>query len=177
VLEILDDLDVLARPDVDVRTLGLAGVGFGSRAAETVPRDRIVQAISPAVRLTLGSSDRSGRFYREDGRELSFAAVVDTILDGAGTLHFADHTCYRIADGRVVGFALSGDVRGHLRHFAHLRSYDEFLFVFGMPDRAEQRIDTGEVMGYVHHYWASRKRAYWDAWEDHLTLVNLGDFE
>jgi hypothetical protein len=42
VIEILDDLDVLARPDIDPRTLSLASVPFGSKAADTVDRDRVV---------------------------------------------------------------------------------------------------------------------------------------
>ncbi len=35
----------------------------------------------------------------------------------------------------------------------------------------------GDLMSYEAYYWGSRKHVTWDAWEDRVSFVNLGDFE
>lgn len=76
--------------------------------------------------------------------------------------------------GEVVGFAIYGP---HLSHFARLASYEEFLAAFGTPDRAREDETYGDLMGYDTYYWGARKHVRWDAWDDRVSLINLGAFE
>ncbi|MER6022252.1 hypothetical protein, partial [Streptomyces anulatus] len=63
------------------------------------------------------------------------------------------------------------------RHFAQLASYEEFLAAFGTPDRAREDETYGDLMGYDTYYWGARKHVRWDAWDDRVSLINLGAFE
>ncbi|HET6285133.1 MAG TPA: hypothetical protein VFG15_00105 [Amycolatopsis sp.] len=48
-IEILDDLDIFTRPDVDPPTLSLAGVRVGAKAADTVALDRVIKVTHDGV--------------------------------------------------------------------------------------------------------------------------------
>ncbi|WP_147287883.1 hypothetical protein [Nocardia pseudobrasiliensis] len=177
-IEILDELDVLTQAHLDLSILSLAGVPYGSVAAEHIERDQVTQVtLAPIVRTTRSSGGARHDYYDENGRLLSRTQVIDSVVQASGMVHFADYRSYLVKDGIIVGFALTGDRRGHLAHFAHLNSYDEFLAVFGSPDQVEEHWDTGELMSYSNHYWASRKMASWDCWDERLSLVNLGDYD
>jgi hypothetical protein len=179
VIEILDHLDVLARPVLDLGTLSLAGVPYGSRAADTVARDRITHVSSaPIVHRSVSGTRTDSRFYAADGRSLPLDEVIDSVIGTTGVVHLADHISYRIVDGAVVEFALYSPDPGHLTHFAFLRSYDEFLAAFTVPDRVEETRDFGDLLGYHTYYRGSRKTVYWECSDEsghgRLALVNLG---
>ncbi|KZB84250.1 hypothetical protein [Amycolatopsis regifaucium] len=177
-IEILDDLDILARPDVDPRTLSLAGVRFGAEAAGTVARDRVIEVtLSPIVHRTIGGSGRDTEYYGADGEPLSREEVIENVFETEGIVHFSGKFSYRIVGGTVSGFALYGAERGLLAHFGYLRSHDEFLDLFGTPDLVEESIDSGELMGYRHFYRAAEKQVFWDSLDDRVNSLNVGDFE
>lgn len=181
-IEILDDLGVLAQRDLDLATLSLAGVPFGANAAEAVPRQRISDVTgSPIVQRSVAGTDIDSEHYGVDGRRLPLDEVIDSVIEAVGMVHLTGNLGYKIVGGSVVGFALYGADRGHLAHFGFLRSYEQFLAEFGAPDRAEESRIYGDLMGYHSYYWHSRKHVYWDAWEEdgsgHLSSVSLGDYE
>ncbi|MEV4515758.1 hypothetical protein AB0K00_43240 [Dactylosporangium sp. NPDC049525] len=180
-IEILDDLGVLARRNLDPATLSLSGVPFGATAATAVPRHRITEVTgSPIVHRSRTGDAIESEYYGADDRRLPLDEVIDSVMQTAGMVHFAGRFSYKIVDGAVVGFALYGAERGHLAHFGFLRSYERFLAEFGAPDRAEESRTYGDLLGYHNYYWHSRKQVYWDAWgEDgsgQLSSVSLGDY-
>ncbi|MBE1573913.1 hypothetical protein ACFORH_16275 [Amycolatopsis roodepoortensis] len=176
-IEILDDLDVLTRPDLDPRGLSLAGARLGSKAADTVARGSVIEVtLSPIVHRAIAGSGRETEYYGADGEPLSREKVVENAVETEGVVHFPGKFSYRIVGGTVVGFAMYGGERGLLAHFGYLRSRDDFLDVFGTPDLVEESFDCGELMGYRHHYRASEKKVFWDSWNDHVGSLNLGDF-
>jgi hypothetical protein len=175
VIEILERLDVLAKPVLDVRTLRLGGVPYGSTATDTIPRYRIKRVThSPVAYQLTGGAGKDTEYFGHDGQRLTFDTVVDSALEGDGVVHFADRTSCQVTDGKVVGFALYGGNRSHLSHFDYLRSYDEFLAAFGTPDQVKEHRAFGDVLGYQHYFRGTRKRAYWDGFEGRLSSVSLG---
>ncbi|MFD7554498.1 hypothetical protein ACFV9E_08145 [Streptomyces sp. NPDC059835] len=58
-----------------------------------------------------------------------------------------------------------------------LKSYEEFLAVFGRPDRMRENETYGDLMSYETYYWGAQKHVRWDVWEDRVSFINLGDFE
>ncbi|HEX6360764.1 hypothetical protein [Actinophytocola sp.] len=175
-IEILDNLRLLTRPHLDPRTLSLAGVPFGAKASDNIDRHKITEVISPIVHRTANRRGAEPEFYDREGRRLTFGDLIDDVFDGEGMVHFADRTSYKIVNGRVVGFALYGAEKGYLSQFGFLKSYNDFLELFGRPDLVEEHTDLGELMGYRNYYWYSSKQAYWDSWDEQLTLVNLGAY-
>ncbi|MGW3892721.1 hypothetical protein ACWD69_28945 [Micromonospora chokoriensis] len=177
-IEILDSLDVLAQPVPDLRTLTLAGIRYGSNAADSIDRERIEQVtLSPIVRRQKSSDGAEPEYYGADGQRLTLDEVVDSVIGAAGMLHFAGNISYKIEGGTVVGFALYGAEHGPLAHFGSLRSYEEFLNAFGAPDSVERHAAYGDLLGYHNYYWGSKKQAYWDSWDERLSSVNLGDYD
>ncbi|MFG1870774.1 hypothetical protein [Micromonospora arborensis] len=176
-IEILDSLDVLAQPVLDLRALALAGIRYGSNAADAIDRKRIEQVtLSPIVRRQESGDGTKPVYYGEDGQRLSLDEVVDSVVGAEGMLHIAGNISYKVAAGTVVGFALYGAERGPLAYFGSLRSYEEFLTAFGTPDSVERNEVYGDLLGYHNYYWASKKQAYWDSWDERLSSVNLGDY-
>ncbi|WP_027344583.1 hypothetical protein [Hamadaea tsunoensis] len=47
-IEILEQLDTLTRPDLDPATVTVGGVALGARAVDVIDRDRISQALACA---------------------------------------------------------------------------------------------------------------------------------
>ncbi|MFE3190319.1 hypothetical protein ACFXHA_15000 [Nocardia sp. NPDC059240] len=177
-IEILDDLGVLTRADLDLSVLSLAGVPYDSIADQYVEYDRITEVtFSPIVRMSRSSGGTWLDHYDADGKLLNRAQVIDSIIHTTGMLHFADHTSCLVKDGKIAGFALTGGRQGHLAHFSHLNSYEEFLAAFGSPDQVQEGWAMGDLMTYSNHYRASFKMARWDCWNERLSLVNLGQYE
>ncbi|MEU4554063.1 hypothetical protein [Micromonospora violae] len=177
-IEILDSLDVLAQPVPDLRMLTLAGIRYGSNAADSVDRERIEQVtLSPIVHRQKSCAGAEREYYGADGQRLTLDEVVDSVIDAEGMLHFAGNISYKIAGGTVVGFALYGAERGPLAYFGSLRSYEDFLTAFGTPDNVERNEVYGDLLGYRTYYWGSKKQAYWDSWDERLSSVNLGDYD
>ncbi|GGM41198.1 hypothetical protein ACFFX1_12885 [Dactylosporangium sucinum] len=177
-IEILDNLGILARPDLDLSTLSLAGARYGSNAATSIDRARIKEVtFSPIVRRGRSSTGIESEYYAADGRRIPLDEVIDSVITADGMLHLHGHVSYKIAAGIVVGFALYGADRGHLTYFRHLRSYDDFLAAFGRPDRVERNEAFGDLLGYDNSYWASKKQANWDSWDERLSSVSLGSYE
>ena len=159
-IEILDQLDILARPELDLSTLSLAGVHFGARAADAIPRDRVTQ-VTPANAIPYYGAVGQ----RPDGD----AEIVD------GTVHFAGQLSFKVAGGLVVGFTLYGEAQ--LDHFREIATYEDFLVRFGTPDRIEKREAFGDLLGYRNYYDRSRKQVYWDHKAGRLAQISLGAYE
>ncbi|MFB7784035.1 hypothetical protein ACFC1D_15175 [Streptomyces vinaceus] len=49
--------------------------------------------------------------------------------------------------------------------------------MFGTPDRALEDEAYGDLMGYDNYYRGAQKHVRWDAWDDRISLINLGAFE
>ncbi|SCD34241.1 hypothetical protein GA0115253_1000912 [Streptomyces sp. Termitarium-T10T-6] len=47
-IEILENLDLLSRPDLDLAAVEVNGIALGAPAA-TVPRERIASGLSPVI--------------------------------------------------------------------------------------------------------------------------------
>ncbi|WP_406513641.1 hypothetical protein OG851_37760 [Streptomyces sp. NBC_00161] len=172
-IEILDDLDMLSRPHLDLASVEMGGTALGAPAT-SVPRRSIIQAQSSIVARYRGGTDMDSEYHDADGRRLSLDEVVDHAARSDGFLYCADELTYKVRAGTVVGFAIYGP---HLSHFAHLTSYEELLAAFGRPDRAHEDEAYGDLMGYVNYYWEAQKSVRWDAWDHRVSLINLGDFE
>lgn len=124
VIEILDQLDVLAEPVLELETLSLAGIPYGSRAADSVDRDRISQVtLSPIVHGYRGGASIEPAYHGADGGRLTLDEVIDSVIGAHGILHLPGKVSVRVAGGRVVGFALYGASRGPLAHLGVLTSY------------------------------------------------------
>ncbi|MEU4238589.1 hypothetical protein [Actinoplanes sp. NPDC026619] len=179
-IEILDDLGVLARADLDPATLSLAGVPFGADAAGTLPRGRIIEAGSSIVHRSIVGTDRIPEYFAADGRRLTLDDVIDSAFVDGGMLYFAGHFSCQIVGSLVAGFALYGAERGHLAHFGYLRSYEEFRRTFGPADRTEESRVYGDLLGYHDYYWRSRKHVYWSADDEDgtgcLSSISIGDY-
>ncbi|MFE3403551.1 hypothetical protein [Streptomyces anulatus] len=172
-IEILDNLDVLSRPHLDLTTIEVGGVALGTPGVD-VPRESLVEAQSNLVARYRGGTDLDSEYYDAEGRRLTPDEVFDDAARSDGFLYRADKVSYKVRAGAVVGFAMYGP---HLSHFAQLASYEEFLAAFGTPDRAREDETYGDLMGYDTYYWGARKHVRWDAWDDRVSLINLGAFE
>jgi hypothetical protein len=179
-IEILDDLGVLVRPDLDPATLSLAGVAFGADAAGTVARRKITEASSSIVHRSISGTDRVPEYFAADGRRLTLDEVIDSAIRDGGMVHSADNFSYKIEGSQVVGFALYGAGRGHLAQFGYLRSYEQFRLTFGTADRTEESRVYGDLLGFHNYYWHSRKHVYWSASDEDgtgcLSSISIGDY-
>ncbi|MFC6981939.1 hypothetical protein [Streptomyces cirratus] len=128
-MEILENLDVLSLPRLDLTTIRMGGIALGA-PADSIPRHRIVQAQSSAVARSRGG-DGTDSEYHDAGQPLTPDEVIDRTVRSDGFLYCADEVTYKVSAGLVVGFAIYGR---HLSHFAHLSSYEELLAAFGTPD-------------------------------------------
>ena len=178
VIEILDNLDVLARPFLDLRTLASAGVHYGSNAADTIDRERIEQVtLSPMVHTQKSGDGTTPEYYDAGGRRITLDEVVGSVIDAGGMLHVAGNISYKVA-GRNSGRlrVLRCGARPPA-YFNSLRSYEDFLTEFGTPDSVERNEAYGDLLGLHNYYWGSKKQAYWDSWDERLSSVNLGDYD
>ncbi|MEV8326650.1 hypothetical protein [Kitasatospora sp. NPDC056731] len=172
-IEILDNLHMLSRPHLDLTTVEMDGIALGA-AATSVPRRSIIQAQSSVVAQYRGGSDIDSEYYDADGRRLTLDEVVNHAARSDGFLYCADKLTYKVRAGAIVGFTIYGP---HLSHFAHLTSYEELLAAFGNPDQAHEDEAYGDLMGYDNYYWGAQKHVRWDAWDQRVSLINLGAFE
>lgn len=173
-VEILSDLDVLKARSLDLETLQMDGVPFGS-STERFPRHKVVEvSLSPIVHRSRGGTGIKTEYFDRDGRCIPLDHVIDSIIGADGMVHFKNKVGYKITAGKVVGFAIYGD---HLRRFDDLKTYDDFLRVFGQPDRATTDTAYGDLMGYSNYYYDSRKHVEWDSFDNRVSLINLGAYD
>ena len=172
-IEILDNLDLLSRPHLDLTAVEMDGIALGAPAAG-VPRLSVIQAQSSIVARYRGGTDIDSEYHHADGRRLTLDEVVHHAVRSDGFLYCADKLTYKVRAGTVVGFSIHGP---QLSHFARLTSYEELLAAFGRPDRAHQDEAYGDLMGYDNYYWGAQKLVRWDAWDHRVSLINLGAFE
>ncbi|MEW2129838.1 hypothetical protein [Streptomyces sp. NPDC005435] len=172
-IEILENLDLLSRPNLDLAGVEVNGIALGAPAT-AVPRQHIVEGLSSVVARYRGGTDLESEYYDAEGRRLTLDEVIDDVVRSDGFLYGTDEINYKVRAGAVVGFAIGGP---HLSHFAHLTSYEEFLTVFGRPDRMRENEAYGDLMSYETYYWGARKHVTWDTWEHRVSFINLGDFE
>ncbi|MFH7594509.1 hypothetical protein WDV06_05305 [Streptomyces racemochromogenes] len=172
-MEILEDLDVLMRPHLDLPTLRMGGIALGA-PADGVPRHRIVEAQASVVARYRGGDDIDSEYHDADGRPLTLDEVIDHTVRSDGFLYCAGELTYKVRAGLVVGFAIYGP---RLSHFAHVTSYEELLAAFGTPDLVREESAYGDLMGYDLYYWGARKHVKWDASGNRVSLINVGDFK
>lgn len=171
--EILSNLQVLRAPILDLETLLLDGVAFGSDT-RGFPRHNIVEVTgSPLVRGSRSGTNIEAEYWGADGQRLSLDEVIDSVINADGMVHFKNKFGFKIASGKVVGFALYGD---QLRHFDYLKSYEDLLRAFQKPDRVWTNEVDGDLMGYHNYYYGSRKCVAWDSFGEQVFLINLGDY-
>ena len=173
-LELLADLDLLREAALDLTSLQMDGVAFAASTAQ-LPRNKITEVnFSPIVVRSRSGTNIKPEYFDSAGRQLSMDEVIDSVIDSAGIVHFASKISFKIRAGRVVGFALYGD---HLRHFDGLKTYEEFGRAFGVADRIVENKAYGDLMGYDHYYFRSRKHVAWSEFDSHVSLINLGDYD
>ena len=172
--EILLDLELLKSPILHLPDLQLDGVPFGV-TTDSFPRHKITEvSFSPIVARSCSGTDIKLEYYDSAGQQLSFDAVIDSVIATNGIVHFPSKISFKIAAGRVVGFALYGD---HLRRFEYLRTYEDFCAAFGSADRVVVNEAYGDLMGYDHFFFQSRKHVAWDAFAERVNLINLGEYD
>ncbi len=172
-LEILDDIPCLQRQELDLTDLSLAGVPFGAESS-AIPRHRIREVtFSPLVANGRSATGIDPEYYDADGRRLPMNEVIDSVVQHSGTVHFKEKISFKIVASVVAGFALYGE---HLRVFDDLTTYEAFRHAFGTPDRLVENEAYGDLMGYTHYYYRSRKCVVWGAFSSRVSLVNLGAY-
>jgi hypothetical protein len=173
-IEILDHLDVLTEPVLDLITLSLDGVEFGS-SVDSFPRQKITGLTFAKIVHSSRSGTNIEPEYRDaDDRLLALDEVIDSIFRDDGIAHFSSKISFKIAAGKIVGFAIYGKQLGH---FSDLNSHDECLRRFGRPDRVQKNEAYGDLMGFDNYYFASRKLVSWDSWDNRVSLINLGSYD
>jgi hypothetical protein len=172
-IEILSNLEILRTPILDLETLQLDGVAFGADT-RAFPRHKIAEvSFSPLVHGSRSGTNIEAEYFDADGKRLSKEVVIDSVINANGMFHFKDKFGFKIADGKVVGFSLYGD---QLRHFDYLKSQEDLLRAFGKPDRTRTNEAYGDLMGYDNFYYGSRKCVSWSSFDEHISLINLGDY-
>jgi hypothetical protein len=171
--EILADLEALRSPDLRLADLQMDGISFGA-TTDCFPRQKISEVtFSAIVARQRGGPGKEAEYFDSAGRKLEFEEVVESVIIASGIVHFPSRISYKIADARVVGFALYGD---HLRHFRYVTSYDEFCAAFGPPDRVIPYEADGDLFGYDHYYFRAQKHVAWDEFGLRVSLINLGAY-
>jgi hypothetical protein len=173
--ELLADLDVLMKEDLDLSGLSLEGVPFGA-SARVVPRERVRFADGlPWIRRSFTRCvGAPTQYFDEHGCEIPLASIVAQVTGAHGTLGLDSSCSFAVVDGLVRGFAITGE-RLH-RHFSRLRTHDDFIAAFGAGGRVEESVVEGDLMGYWHRYPRTPKVVYWDEWDHCITIVSLGEF-
>src|SRR5450432_40723 len=156
--ELLDHLALLTSPALDLNDLRLDGVAFGS-ATTDFPREKICEVtFSPIVSRHRSGTNIESEYFDSQGRRISRNDVIDSVISTSGMVHFASKISFKIVAGRIVGFALYGD---SLRRFDYMKTYARFCREFGPADRVVENVTYGNLMGYKHYYFGSRKRVTW----------------
>ena len=142
-IEILDNLDMLSQPHLDLTTVEMGGVALGA-SATSVPRRSILQAHSSVVAQYRGGTDIESEYFDADGRRVTLDEVVSHAAESDGFLYCADKLTDKVRAGTIVGFPVYGP---HLSHFTRLTSCEEFLAAFGRPDHVHEDEAYGDLMG------------------------------
>ncbi|MFF4368324.1 hypothetical protein [Streptomyces sp. NPDC001594] len=128
-MEILENLDVLSQPHLDLTAIRMGGIALGA-PADSIPRQRILEAQSSVVARYRGGDDIDSEYHDSDGRRLTLDQVIDHTVRSDGFLYCAEELTYKVSGGLVVGFAIYGP---HLSHFAHLTSYESCWMCSARP--------------------------------------------
>lgn len=173
-IELLNDLELLRQPRLQLATLALCGVGFGSQAA-AFPHERVVEVtLSPIVRsLQFDKDNDKPKLYLDgQGDPIPLRRVVESVLEqGDGVLHFADDVSFGIERGAVARFSLYGRALSHWHGVSQLR---ELLLAFGQPDKLVRTEANGDTMFFDAYYESSRKWLRWDDRWQRLVFIALG---
>jgi hypothetical protein len=173
VVELLENIDVLRHRALYLSSLRLAGVAFGARGRE-IPRAAIVDVSgSPIVSRSSSGTTIAPRYWDAAGNVLSRDEVIDSVIDADGTVHVEPNLSFKLVGGRVMGFALYSS---HLARLGSPKTYDDLIGTFGTPDRERELVTFGDLMGYDLYFETARKQVCWDAIDQRVYLVNLGDY-
>ncbi|MBX7219024.1 MAG: hypothetical protein K1Y36_03690 [Blastocatellia bacterium] len=171
-IEILDNPEVLTQPRLDLHTLHMDRVIFGS-TTDSFPCHKISEVtFSPVVFRQTGGG-REAEYFDADGNLLTFDQVIESVIHTNGQVHFANKTSYKIQGGRVVGFAIYG---AHLEYFASIKTHEELVQRFGTPDVMKSEEAYGDLMGYSLYYYGSSKHVRWCSVTNEIILINLGAY-
>ncbi len=169
--ELLTNMDLLREPVLDLETLQLDGIRFGSTTAQ-FPRHKITEvSFSPIVAKSVSRRDGT-QYFDQSGQQLSLESVIDSVIDTAGVVHFTSRISFRIRAARVVCFSIYG---AQLRYFDFLRTYRDFCDAFGVPDRVAEIVGYDGLMAYRHTYFGARKIVVWDEYDLQVSCVALGE--
>lgn len=172
-VELFENVDILRQKAIYLSSLSLAGVGFGARGRE-IPRDAIVEVSgSPLVARSSTGTNIAPTYWDAAGNVVPFDDVIDSVIDGDGMIHLEPKVSFKLVAGRVMGFSLYGP---HLAGLGHPKTYDDLIAIFGEPDRERERLTFGDLMGYDLYYEVARKQVSWDAIDQRVFLVCLGDY-
>jgi hypothetical protein len=173
VIEILANLDVLKRPNLELTELSMDGVRFGA-PGRTIPRDRIVEVtFSPLVHGSRSGTNIRAQYFDKAGDEIPLGRVIDSVIDASGMLHFANKISFKVSGGVIVGFALYG-LKADA--FGTFEGPDNVIAAFGTPDKSRENVSYGDLMGWDFYYEGSRKQVSWDAFDRCISSINLGDY-
>ncbi|MGW2988148.1 hypothetical protein [Streptomyces goshikiensis] len=123
-IEILENLDLLSRPNLDLAGVEVNGIALGTQAA-TVPRQRIVGGLSSVIARYRSGTNIESEYYDADGRSLTLDEVIEDVVRSDGFLYGADKINHKVCAGAVVGFAIRGPTSVPLRTLGLVR---------GVPD-------------------------------------------
>jgi hypothetical protein len=173
-IEILENLEILRQPVLDLSELQLDGVSYGMSTA-TFPRHKIRDVMfSPIVWNSRGGTDKKPEYFDATGRQLSLNELIDSVIDSNGIFHCENSIAFKIASGRIVGFGVYGV---HLRHFDYLDTYEKFASAFPGADSIIRDEDDGLLWRCDHYYYGSRKHVTWNAtFRVGIAHINLGEF-
>lgn len=172
-IEILADLEVLKRPQLTLVELSLEGVAFGAQG-RSIPRDRIVEVtFSPIVFSSRSGTNIPAQYFDENGGEIPLDRVIDSVIDADGMVHFANKLSFKLAAGAIDGFSLYGT---RFEAFGKLEGPGAVIEMFGAPDQSRENISYGDLMGWDFYYAGSQKQVSWDAFDNCISLINLGEY-
>jgi hypothetical protein len=170
-LDLLEHMDLLKSPRLQLENLALCGVHFGSVAREFPVHLVSEVTLAPIVVSSSWSLDRGSVYRDASGKELAKAEVIASVVESGGILHFPEKVSFKIEEGRVVGFSIYGT---HLDAFQHIKSNEQLVAEFGKADVVLVNEAHGDLMGYEHYYAVGGKCVTWDEWKKKIVVINLG---
>lgn len=170
--ELLENPYLLLEPTLDLSTLQIEQIPYGANGI-VIPRHRIVNVGGSSIVHRYGGMTGAPTFFDKDEQQLAMADVIESVVLGRGMIYLDSKISFKLMEGKVVGFAMYGPL---LDYFSYLTTYADFCAAFGAPDRMKTTEAYGDLMGYSHYYFGSRKCVYWDEVDSRVSLINVGAY-
>lgn len=170
--EILENFEILMRRNIDLDTLSLGGVAYGSDVSE-FPFERISEITLAKIVESTSYSDIAGySYYDENDQELEKSEVIDSVIEDGGVFHFSEKIGFFINEGKVNGFSIYG---GHEGFFRHLSNFEIFIQEFGNPDELKTTMAYGNGFTKKCLYRGCKKLIVWNVASQEIVCFVLGD--